>query len=220
MVRQASNPLQKRAPVIVGTAVVLLLLAGLVWFARDMMGTKTQKQARTVQNITVIRPPPPPPPPPENTPPPPPPDKMQEQTQTQSEPEPTPDNEPTPSPQLGLDAEGGAGDDGFGLAARKGGSDIVGTGGAAFAWYTGKLKDEVTDRLSADAKLRGKKYTVGVRIWLASDGRIRDVKMTNGTGNREIDSAISSDIAALGRLSETPPLEMPQPISLQIVSRG
>jgi protein TonB len=189
-----------------------------VWFIRDFMLHKGDKPARTVQNITVIRPPPPPPP--EETPPPPPPEKVEQQI-PQNEPEPTPDNSPTPpQQQLGLDADGSAGDDGFGLAARKGGSDLVGSAGAAFAWYTGKLKDEVTDRLSNDAKLRGKKYTVAVRIWLESDGRIRDVKMTSGTGSRDLDSTISSDIAALGRLSASPPLEMPQPISLQIVSRS
>jgi protein TonB len=210
----------QKAPVLGGALAVLLLLAALAWFAHGLMSGKSQKQARTVQNITVIRPPPPPPPPPPEETPPPPPDKMQEQEQQQSEPEPTPDNAPTPSPQLGLDAEGAAGDDGFGLAARKGGSDIVGGGGSAFAWYTGKLKDEVTDRLSSDTKLRGKKYSIGVRIWLAADGKIKDVKMTSGTGSHELDSAIASDIAALGRLSESPPLEMPQPISLQIVSRG
>jgi protein TonB len=215
---QRDTNTRSKAPLIGGAVAGVLLVGAMVWFIRDFMSHKSEKPARTVQNITVIRPPPPPPP--EEAPPPPPPEKVQEQIQ-QNEPEPTPDNSPTPpQQQLGLDAEGNAGDDGFGLAARKGGSDIVGTGGAAFAWYTGKLKDEVTDRLSNDSKLRGKKYSVGVRIWLEADGRIRDVKMTSGTGSRELDSAISSDIAALGRLSASPPIEMPQPISLQIVSRS
>jgi protein TonB len=209
--------LLKKAPLFGTLLVVAVLIGTLVWFIRGFMANKQQKPGRLVQNITVIRPPPPPPP--EQALPPPPPEKVQQQL-PQNEPEPTPDNTPAPSQQLGLDADGAAGDDGFGLAARKGGSDIVGSGGAAFAWYTGKLKDEVTDRLSTDAKLRGKKYTVGVRIWLEADGRIKDVKMTTGTGSRELDSAISSDIAALGRLSASPPIEMPQPISLQIVSRS
>ena len=37
----------------------------------------------------------------------------------QNEPEPTPSDDTAPSPQLGLDAEGTAGGDSFGLAARK-----------------------------------------------------------------------------------------------------
>jgi protein TonB len=215
---ESDNSSLKKGPLIGGLLVVVVLICAMVWFIRGFMANKDKKPERAVQNITVIRPPPPPPPP--ETPPPPPPEKVQEPI-PQNEPQPTPDNTPAPpQQQLGLDAEGTAGDDGFGLAARKGGSDIVGSGGAAFAWYTGKLKDEVTDRLSTDTKLRGKKYTVGVRIWLEADGRIKDVKMTSGSGNHDLDSAISSDIAALGRLSASPPLEMPQPISLQIVSRG
>jgi protein TonB len=215
---ERDSPTSRKLPLICGMLAMLLVLGTAVWFIRDFMLHKGDKPSRTVQNITVIRPPPPPPP--EETPPPPPPEKVEQQI-PQNEPEPTPDNSPTPpQQQLGLDADGSAGDDGFGLAARKGGSDLVGSAGAAFAWYTGKLKDEVTDRLSNDAKLRGKKYTVAVRIWLEADGRIRDVKMTSGTGSRDLDTTISSDITALGRLSASPPLEMPQPISLQIVSRS
>jgi protein TonB len=181
------------------------------------MATKDQKPARVVQNITVIRPPPPPPP--EETPPPPPPDKIDEPI-PQNQPDPTPDNAPAPAPDLGLDADGTAGSDAFGLAARKGGSDIAGSGGAIFAWYTTKLKDEVSDRLSSDTKLRGRKYSVGVRIWIESDGRIKEVRVVSGTGSHDLDGAIIADLSALGRLSQSPPLEMPQPISLQIVSRS
>jgi protein TonB len=205
----------KYAPALGAVVLVLLLVIGMVWVIRGFMATTDQKPARMVQNITVIRPPPPPP---EETPPPPPPEKIEQQI-PQNEPEPTPDNQPAPSQQLGLDADGAAGDDGFGLAARKGGSDLVGTGGAAFAWFTSKLKDEVTDRLAADAKLRAKKFNIGVRVWIEADGRIKEVRLTSGTGSRELDGAITTALSALGRLSQGPPIEMPQPISLQIVSR-
>ena len=218
MERNDARP-RRRLLLIAGAALAIGALGVLAWRGISSLAGKDSRPVRAVQNITVIRPPPPPPP--EEQPPPPPPEEKIEQPLPQNEPEPSPDNTPSPPDQpLGLDAAGGAGDDGFGLAARRGGSDIAGSGGSAFAWYTGKLKDEVTDRLSNDAKLRGKKYTVAVRIWLESDGRIRDVKMTGSTGNRELDSVISADIASLGRLSASPPIEMPQPISLQIVSRS
>ncbi|HEY0748441.1 MAG TPA: TonB C-terminal domain-containing protein [Steroidobacteraceae bacterium] len=209
------RPWYKKAPMLTGVLVVLLLVLGMVWIARGLMASKQQKPERMVQNITVIRPPPPPP----EQPPPPPPEKVQQQIQQQSEPEPTPDNAPAPTPNLGLDAEGGAGDDGFGLAARKGESGI-GTGGAAFAWYTGKLKDEVNDRLASDPKLRAKKYTVGVRVWIESDGRIKLVRVSTSSGNHDIDSEIAAALGQISRLSAAPPLEMPQPITLQIVSRS
>jgi TonB family protein len=206
--------LSKRAPLIAGVACGVALMVGLAWVIHGFMASKNEKPARMVQNITVIRPPPPPP----DEPPPPPPDKVDEPI-PQNEPEPTPDNAPTPSEQLGLDAEGAAGDDGFGLAARKGGSDLVGTGGAAFAWYTGRLKDEVTERLSADAGVRAKKFTVVVRVWIESDGRIRNMQLVGGSGSRDLDTAISAALATIQRLNQAPPLEMPQPISLRIVSR-
>jgi protein TonB len=120
---ERENSLLKKAPLVGGVVVVLILISAMVWFVRDFMANTKQKPARTVQNITVIRPPPPPPPP-EEKPPPPPPDKLDEPL-PQKEPEPSPDNAPTPSQQLGLDADGAAGDDGFGLAARRGGDLVV-----------------------------------------------------------------------------------------------
>jgi protein TonB len=208
------RPWYKKAPMLSGALVVSLAVLGMVWAARSIMASKQQKPERIVQNITVIRPPPPPP----EQPPPPPPEKIQQPIQQQSEPEPTPDNAPAPTPNLGLDAVGAAGDDGFGLAARKGESGI--TGGAAFAWYTGKLKDEVNDRLASDPKLHAKKYTIGVRVWIETDGRIKLVRVSTSSGNRDIDSEIAAALAQINRLSSAPPLEMPQPITLEIVSRS
>jgi protein TonB len=204
----------QRAPILGASLLAVFLLSGMIWWIHGFMSGKAQKTERTVQNITLIRPPPPPP----DTPPPPPPEKVEEHLE-QKEPDPTPDNTPTPSPQLGLDAEGTAGGDAFGLAARKGGSDLVGTGGAAFAWYTGKLRDEITDHLSNDARVRAKKFTISLRIWLDRDGRVKDVRMTSTTGDHELDSLIASSLSSMASLSEAPPIEMPQPISVKIVSR-
>jgi len=195
---------------------VVLLLGSAVWFIHGIVSNTSKKPPHVVENVVLIRPPPPP----EEPPPPPPPPEKVEESLPQDEPPPAPDNAPAASPQLGLDAEGTAGGDSFGLAARQGGSDITGTGGAIFAWYTGKLKNEVSDRLSSDDKLRGKKYSVGVQIWIEADGRIKDVKLISTTGNPELDQRISTALSALTHLSDAPPLEMPQPINLKIVSHG
>jgi protein TonB len=206
----------KNLPLAAGGTLVVLLIFVAVWWIRGFMSNNAQKPARVVQNITVIRPPPPPPP--QETPPPPPPDKVDEPI-PQNQPDPTPDNTPAPAPDLGLDAEGSAGSDAFGLAARKGGTDISGSAGAIFAWYTNKLRDEISNRLSSDPKLRGKKFTAGFRIWLESDGRIKDAKLTVGSGSSEVDREITAQIAT-GVHFDGPPLELPQPISLQIVSHS
>src|ERR1700736_2484226 len=175
-----------------GTFVLVAVLLGTaVWFIHGIVSNKSKKPPHVVENVVLIRPPPPP----EEPPPPPPPPQKVEEPLPQDEPPPAPDNTPAPTPQLGLDAEGSAGGDSFGLAARQGGSDITGTGGAVFAWYTGKLKTAIADCLSEDDKLRGKKYTVGVKIWIEPDGRIKEVRASNGTGNGEIDNAITANLA-------------------------
>jgi protein TonB len=196
--------------------VLALLLGTLLVLIRRFMANSQQKPARAVQVVTVIRPPPPPP---EQPPPPPPPEKVQVPL-PQNQPEPAHEDTPAPPPQqLGLDAAGGAGGDGFGLVARQGGSDLVGTGGAVFAWYTNKLKDALTDCLSADPRLRGKQYVTNVRLRLDSSGRVRDVAVMGTTGSGDVDGAISTDASSC-QVSEGPPLELPQPLTLQVVSRS
>lgn len=197
-----------------GGLIAAILIALFVAFVHSMLSAKTNKKGRQVQVVQIIRPPPPP-----DQPPPPPPEKTQE-VLPKDEPEPTPDQQPAPSEQLGVDAEGTAGGDAFGLAARRGGSDLIGGGGAAFAWYTGKLKDEVLERLSSDKGIAAKKFSVSVRVWIEPDGRIKEIKLTTSTGNTDLDRKIELAMDSLKRLSEAPPLEMPQPISLKIVSRS
>ena len=122
---------------------------------------------------------------------------------------------------MGLDAQGTAGEDAFGLAARHGGSDLVGgNGSAAFAWYTNRLKDAVVEKLSSDARVGSKRYSLSVRVWIEPDGRIKQVRLVTSTGDRELDQRIEAALGSLTRLNESPPLEMPQPISLKIISRS
>jgi periplasmic protein TonB len=210
-------PRTRRILTHMGGGLIVAVLVGLfVWFVHTMLAGKSNKQERTVQVVQIIRPPPPPPP---DQPPPPPPEKTEEPL-PKDEPEPTPDQSPAPSEQLGVDAEGTAGGDAFGLAARRGGSDLVGSGGAAFAWYTGKLKDEVLERLSDDKGISSKKFSISMRVWIDTDGRIKEIKLTTSTGSPELDKKIELAMTAIKRMSEAPPLEMPQPISLKVVSRS
>jgi protein TonB len=197
----------------------VIAVAGLALFVHYMTSqpkdTKTKRE--TPQIVQIVRPPPPPPD--EPPPPPPPPEEEIEEPLPQDTPDPEPADE-APAEQLGLDADGVAGGDGFGLAARRGGSDITGTGGAAFAWYTSMLKETILDRLGEDERVRKGNYRVTVRVWLAEDGRVERAQLADSTGNREVDAAIEQSLERLGRLKEAPPIEMPQPITLRIVSRG
>ncbi len=145
---------------------------GVFWLIRSFISGEPPPQKKVAQEIHIIRPPP------EELPPPPPPPPEEEvdvpDPPTEPEPDPTPSNEPPPSEILGLDAEGGAGADGFGLAARKGGRDLLASGGSAFSWYAGLLKNEILDRLQEENRARSGAYSVLVRVWVRPDGTDRE----------------------------------------------
>jgi protein TonB len=206
---------QRYVPIAGGTLIVLLVLVGAIWFVREMMAHPSAKSQRQVaQQIHIIRPPPPPP---DEPPPPPPPEKTE--PLEQKEPEQAPEEAP-PSEQLGVDADASAGGDSFGLAARKGGRDLVGTGTGAFVWYTSHLKDLVLNALTNDEHIRKGAYQVLVRMWIAPDGRVDRIRLASSSGNRDLDSAIESALGRVARAEEAPPIEMPQPVTLRIVSRS
>ncbi|MBL8265397.1 MAG: hypothetical protein JNL55_03420, partial [Steroidobacter sp.] len=109
---------QRHVPLVIGAVIVLLVGGAMIRFVVQMMAEKDAGPQRPVaQIVKIVRPPPPPEQPP---PPPPPPEEKIEEPLEQQEPEQAPD-EASPAEQLGLDADGAAGSDGFGLAARKGG---------------------------------------------------------------------------------------------------
>jgi periplasmic protein TonB len=203
---------------LVGIVAIVLAVLGFVWFVNKMMSAKSGKSQRQVEVVQIIRPPPPPPPPPDQ--PPPPPVKTDEPL-PKDEPEPAPDNTPAPADQpLGIDAEGAAGGDAFGLAARRGGSDLIGgTGSAPFAWYTNRLSDVVREHLAASACAKSVKGSMSIQVLLNSDGQVKQIKLSSTTGNRQWDSCVDSALAPITHLSDPVPPGMPELISLKIVPR-
>ena len=212
-----AKPSPPRTFAIGAVLIVLLFGVGAVWFIRHMIATAASPAKKVVQEIHVIRPPPPPPDTP--PPPPPPPEEKVDVHDPEPQPDPTPSNEPPPAEQLGLDAEGGAGGDGFGLVGRKGGRDLLASGGSAYAWYAGVLKSEIADRLQDEAGVRKGSYSVLVKVWVRADGTIERVKLAQSTGDRERDRALEAAMERI-RISQAPPADMPQPVSFRIVSRA
>jgi len=173
---------------------------------------------QVVQEIHIIRPPPPPPdvPPP----PPPPPDEKVDIPDPQQQPDPTPSNEPPPSANLGLDTEGGAGGDAFGLVGNKGGREITASGGNAFSWYANQLKDAILNELTEDKRVRSGNYRVTVRAWVNDDGSVQRIEIVRGSGDSDRDHAIESDLHRVKRLPQARPSGMPNVISFEVVARG
>jgi periplasmic protein TonB len=212
----AAAPKSRFVPLIALCLLVLIVLGGGVWLVRHFLASTPPSQKKVAQEIHIIRPPPealPPPPPP------PPPDEKVDIPDPQQEPDPTPSDEP-PAEQLGLDAEGTAGGDGFGLAARKGGRDLLASGGSAFTWYAGLIKNEILERLQEETRARSGSYSITVRVWVRQDGTIERFKLVQSSGDRDRDRAIESALSGIGRVSQSPPADMPQPVSLRIVSRA
>lgn len=209
-------------PTIIG-GLIVLVIAVFIIRAISNIEDKPEKKERTIQKITLTKPPPPPPPPPKVEKPPEP--EIEEQVEKAPEPEPEPEPLPDvaepPPGDLGLDAEGSAGSDGFGLAARKGGKGLLGggAGGDPFAWYGGIIKSDILEILSEHDALREKGYTAIIKLWLAPDGTVQRFELAKGSNDPDIDQLINTLLSKYRKVNEPLPPGMEQPVKLRITSR-
>ena len=179
------------------------------------------KHEKKIQPITILKPPPPPPPPPKIEKPPEP--EVQEKIEEveKPEPEPLPDvPDIKPEADTGLDAEGTAGSDAFGLVGRKGGRGLLGGGGGSpYLWYAGTIKNSLEDIFSGHDELRKKKYSAVVKIWLSPDGSVTRYELARGSNDPDIDELLNKLMAKFRKANEAPPVGMPQPVKLKISTR-
>jgi protein TonB len=218
-----SNPAAKRrrvAPLVVGgvLGVALLGMAISALFTNTDVG-----KHKTVTQISLI-PPPPPPKPPEEKPPEPP--KPREEVKLDP---PKPVDEPKPAPEqppagpIGLDATGTGPGDGFGLAGRPGGRDITvggggGGGGMGLSLFGSSTARHIAQELARDPKLRATQYKIEIRIWLTQDGRIEREEIVRGTGDRDLDAQIRTDLSQIGAIPIPVPQNLPQPLRIRVTS--
>jgi protein TonB len=205
-------------PKIVGGLILLVALGYVVKVIGTFVGEKPEKHEKKIQPITLLKPPPPPPPPPKVEKPPE--VKVEEKMeQPEPDPEPLPDvPDQQPAGDTGLDAEGTAGSDAFGLVGRKGGRGLLG-GGNPNAWYAGTIKTSLVDILSEHDELRKKSYSAVVKIWLNPDGSVTRYELARGSNDPEIDKLLNKLLAKFKKASEAPPPGMEQPIKFKISSR-
>ncbi len=197
---------------ILGGVAVALLLAGFVAFVQKMMSLKISKPERQIETIQLIRPPPPPPP---DQPPPPPPEKVEQQL-PQDKPQPTPD-EPQQAPDvLANDGPATAGSDAFGMHQGEGGL-IGGAGTAPYAWYTGRVRDEIKDTLSNSSCVKSAKGSISTRVLLGTGGRVKHIELTTTTGSPRIDQCLGKALASITQVGADPPPGMPEAVNLRIV---
>ncbi len=218
-----NKPWLKYLPLI-GGGLLVLLVAILVFVFRESFEKPAQSK-KQVQQISVVRPlpPPPPPPKPEIKPP----EVKEEEKIPEPEPAPEPETpepeaEPPPGDQLGVDANGAAGSDGFGLVGKKGGAGLIGGGGGgnAIIWYGQHVAKELTSELDSALKDRARhsKYSAVVLVWISPDGNISKVELANSSGTPEIDVALREAISKVHGRFKPPPERMPQPLKVRIRS--
>ena len=214
----------RNLPLLIGVVLTLVIAVG-VYCLQDMFQKPAQPK-KQVQQITMIQPPPPPPPPPEIKPP-------EPEPEPEKLPEPEPEEEPEPEPdaaeepagdELGVDAEGGAGSDGFGLIGKKGGRGLLGgAGGSAILWYGGQVKRGLEDELQnklADSPARKTAYAVQLNVWVNADGSVNRTELATSSGKSEVDQALRAALPSVHfSLPKPPPENMPQPLKIRVTSR-
>jgi protein TonB len=208
-------------------AVVVLVMAGLLWLRERLRGDETQPLDRA-QRIALLSSPRPPPKPPE-----PPPEPQRElvtgaEVRTPLTPAPAAEA-PAVGAALGVDSDGQGAGDGFGLVGKRGGRDITtlaGPGGAGtgatdaqrFAQYAGLLLQKLRREISLDPRLREHSYVAVVHLWVDPRGRVVRSEIDPGSGRLATDAALREAFGRLLAMPE-PPGDLPQPIRLRITSR-
>ena len=215
----------RRTPVLLGLGFAVLIILG-VYFLKDKFHKPPQTK-KVVQQITMLQPPPPPPPPPEVKPP-------EPEVKEEKIDEPIPDKEPEPAPEesneppaaeLGLDADGSAGSDAFGLAAHKGGRSMLGgSPGSAIIWYGGQIQRQLEDSLQtllADTVAMKSGYSVNIDVWVDADGRITRCELASGSGKEDVDQVIRTALPKIrASIGKTLPENMPQPVRIRMTTRN
>ncbi len=190
------------------------------WWLIGFLGDAKDTRKPGVQQVAILRQPPPPPPKPPEKPPEPP--KLKDEVKIDTPRElakpadsrPA-DDKPASDKPLGLDAAGGAGSDGFGLAGNRGGRDLLTTGGGSGAYYTGLLQRQFFEALSRNQRGLPREFRVVVRVWLGDDGLVQRSEIVAGSGNVQTDESILATLRDLPAMKDVPPASM-RPMQLRL----
>ena len=218
---------------------VLLAVGGAV--IMSSRETAPIHRAQKVERIVAIRPPkplPPPPPPRQKEPEPavqnPQDDQMvmQEPVETDEQPQPedqakpdTPDQAPGPEIEaMGTNIKGDGSSNSWGLSGSGGGGIIGGSGsggsggsgGTRWGWYAARIQRRIEKALQTNESTKSVKLTINVRLWVDETGRISHAKLSDSSGDMELDRALEKEILTGLVLTDPPPGDMPQPILIRI----
>ena len=218
------------------TAVVIVFLGAAVFTIVHVLSEDSPRRKENVATVTLLKPPPvqvkeklPEPEP----------VKEMQKKQEIIEPLPGPtdrpntDNDQTPAgDKLGLDAEGSAGGDNFGLVGKKGGRSLLSGGGdgmgklslmSKFGWYNQIVETEIRKKVMKYLDDRGGiprgKLQAVVRVSLDDGGAVIQYKIIGSSGNHQMDEAVAESLKGV-RISEAPPEGMPRTMNIRVTSQS
>jgi periplasmic protein TonB len=208
--------------IVATTVVVVAMIAGGV--AVKMLVSQEIKVKKNVQQVTLVKMPPPPKKYEKS------PEiekkeevKKDEQVNVPQQQPDKPDDQPPAGEQLGVDAEGGAGGDSFGLVGNKGGRALIagGSGGMdllrKYQGYTSNLQSEISRELMKKGKISSGGREALVKIVLDDRGYILSHVVYGSSGSKQVDNAIDEVLDIMKKVSEPPPEGMPRIMRIKIV---
>jgi periplasmic protein TonB len=201
----------KYLPALLGALIVIAAVVAMLLVGRLLHKDKVE-QKKMVQQVTILNPPlPPPPPPPQEKPP----EVKEEEIPPEEVEEAAPDNaqEEAPGQDLGVDAEGAAGGDSFGLVGKKGGRGILGGGG-----YEQFVRQEINEFIVEEPRLKHMAYVANVTLQISDSGEFEKFDVELVSGDQEALQILKKIIADKRRLSRPKPLEAASLVKLRIKS--
>jgi periplasmic protein TonB len=227
MADKKRKPSQKH--ILIGSVAFILGFICLSAFLVSLLLTdNVQQNMRKTHQVRLLKPPPPPEL--KEKPPPPPEQKKIEHKILEEKPD-QDDQKEEENPEnksLGIDAEGEAGSDSFGLEAREGGRPIIGGSGGGslmrqFAWYNQLVEKTIRDQVDEILKEHGGAPDGDLRtvvdLFLDDQGRIERYEIYKSSGNEKMDNIIETAVKAT-IISKQPPKGMPRGMRLTIASKG
>jgi TonB family protein len=232
--KQSYKKSSPKAAWIISGGVVLVLLGGCIFMAQLLTSDSGPSRKNQISTVNLL---PPPPPVVKEKPPEPEPQVKKEEMKEQlidtrmdnSNPDDAknkPDDKPA-GKQLGLDAEGTAGSDGFGLIGNKGGSGLIGSGGGGgsiFGRYGRLIEEElnhkVRKRLEGNGGVPKGNNQLVVQIDVDAQGKIVKYKIVSPSGDAKLDNVVREALKHDGAISQPPPEGMPKVVNIRISSQG
>jgi len=219
-------------------ALVIVFLGGAAYIIVNVLSGEGPRKRDSVATVTLLKPPPvqvkeklPEPEPVKEM------QKKEEIVDPTQGPKDEPqnnENDNTPAgDKLGLDAEGKAGGDSFGLVGKKGGRSLLsGDGGGGmgrlsllskFGWYTQivetEIRKKVMKHLDENGGIPRGKLQAVVQVSVDSVGAIVKYKIIGSSGNHKMDDAVKQSIGDI-KISEPPPEGMPRTMSIRVTSQS